>query len=182
MTVTPIWTVESSLEGSAFSSSAACAPGLPASASGRRRAFRAATSAISAIAKKPFTMISSRMIERCRVSIATACRGCVRRGRSRPQCRANRAMKKAAPKRGFWPGSRTRSAGIEFDHEIGLHRHGIGHVGRLGGADEPAPHAFVVDLDIIGDVALAGARRLEHERHLLRLRLELDRVAVANRV
>src|SRR3984893_13187234 len=79
-------------------------------------------------------------------------------------------------------GGEPRSARIVFDDQIGLHRHRIGYVGRLRRADEPAPHAVVVDLDIIGDVAFAGLRRLEDERHPFRLRREFDRVAVANRV
>ena len=69
MIVIPICTVASRREGSAFSSSAASAPVLPSAAIGCSRAGRADTSAISAIAKKPFSRISSRTIARSRVSM-----------------------------------------------------------------------------------------------------------------
>ena len=72
MTVMPICTVDSRREGSAFSSSAARALALPPSASDCRRALRADTSAISAIAKKPLTRIRMRTTEICRISIAIA--------------------------------------------------------------------------------------------------------------
>ena len=71
MIVMPICTVASSRDGSAFNSSAASAPALPLAASGFSRAGRADTSAISAIAKKPLTRISSRTIDSCRVSIGS---------------------------------------------------------------------------------------------------------------
>src|SRR5690349_3945251 len=35
---------------------------------------------------------------------------------------------------------RSRSARIELDHQVGLHRDGIGHVRELGRADEAALH------------------------------------------
>ena len=103
--VTPICTVESSREGSAFNSIAAWAPGLPASASGTRRAFRAETSAISAIAKTPFTRISKRTIERCRMSIAIACRDGARRD-GRVSSVSNRAaiVQRKKPRRPPRPG------------------------------------------------------------------------------
>jgi hypothetical protein len=69
MTVIPICTVASRREGSLFSSRAASAPALPCAAIGCRRAGRDDTTAISAIAKKPFSRISSRMNATCRVSI-----------------------------------------------------------------------------------------------------------------
>jgi hypothetical protein len=60
------------------------------------------------------------------------------------------------------------SARVEFDDQVRLHLHRIGHFverrhageGRLGGA---------VGNDIIGDVALGEALRLHHQRHFLRL-------------
>src|SRR5947208_3818610 len=191
ITVTPIWTVASRREGFAFSSRAAWAPGLPASASGRSRAFRDATSAISAIAKNPFTKISKKTIERFNVSIAIAVEVTpdqTRRGvTSVGQIEQRKKPWRSTAFSGARPmtisgGDELRSARIIFDDQIGLHRHRVGYVRRLRRADEPAPHAIVVDLHIIGDVAFARLRRLEDERHPFCLRRELDRIAVANRI
>ena len=49
-----------------------------------------------------------------------------------------------------------RSAGVEFHDQVGFHLDRVGHVRQLGAADEAAFEALVVDLDIVGDVALAG--------------------------
>src|SRR5919198_3178418 len=70
------------------------------------------------------------------------------------------------------------SARVELDDEVRLHRHRIGHVGELRRADELAAAAVVVDLDILGHIALARLRRLEDERHRLGLLRDLDAVAV----
>src|SRR5262249_50246197 len=73
---------------------------------------------------------------------------------------------------------RTRgSARIELDHEVRLHLHGVGHVGELRDADELRRHFRVVDLDIVRHVALGQRDRLEYDRELLRLLLDLDQIA-----
>ena len=163
----PICTVASRRDGSLLSSSAASAPRLPCAASGCNRAGRAETSAISAIAKKPLSRISSRTIDRCRVSIGSpaapspANAGRVPEGEARGRARrtmdphpaAAGAARHPLPRRGR--GSGTTSARIVFDDEVGLHRHRERHIGELRRAHETAVHAVVVDLDIVGHVALA---------------------------
>src|SRR5262249_15895689 len=69
------------------------------------------------------------------------------------------------------------SARIELDHEVRLHLHGVGHVGELRDADEFGRHFRVVDLDIVRHVALGQRDRLQHDRELLRLLLDLDEIA-----
>src|SRR5258706_1806778 len=77
---------------------------------------------------------------------------------------------------------RVRSARIVFDDEIGLHRHRIGDVGQFWRADEPPAHPVMVDLDILGYVALARSRRLEDQHHLLCPLPQFNRVAVTQLV
>src|SRR5712672_1481283 len=91
----------------------------------------------------------------------------------------DRATEKSSGGRGYNDSGWAKgSAGIVLDDEVRLHRYRIWHIGGLGCADKPAPHAVVVDLEIIWDVALAGHGRLKDERQLFRLRRQLDRVAV----
>src|SRR5262245_61285413 len=62
MEVMPIWMVERNCVGASCRRSAACAPASPSSASGCRRPLRAATSAISDMAKAPFSRIRASKI------------------------------------------------------------------------------------------------------------------------
>src|SRR5262249_35009064 len=68
-------------------------------------------------------------------------------------------------------------ARIELDHEVRLHLHGVGHVGKLRDAGELRRHFRMVDLDIVRHVALGQRDRLEYDRELLRLLLDLDQIA-----
>src|SRR5262245_38174916 len=68
-------------------------------------------------------------------------------------------------------------AGIELNHEVRLHLHGVGHVGELRDPDELRRHFRMVDLDIVRHVALGQRDRLEYDRELLRLLLDLDQIA-----
>src|SRR6185437_8723587 len=76
----------------------------------------------------------------------------------------------------------THLARVELDHQIGLHRHRIGHIRELGRAHEGALHLVVVDLEVVGHIALGRLHRLEDEGHQLRLVLDLDGVAVLDQV
>src|SRR5688500_14579099 len=93
--------------------------------------------------------------------------------RSAYQSATKRATSKGRPIcQRRWVGS----ARVEFDDEVGLHPHRIGHlielrdagVGDLGGAFRN---------DVIGHVTLGQALCLDGQRHLLRLGAELDDVA-----
>src|SRR5579871_5609572 len=204
ITVMPTWTVANSREGADLSSSAVRAPLLPVSASPRRRALRADTKAISAIAKKPLSRTRTKTTVSCRASIVrvpsrAAARAAASGGGVERKACENAA--RAASPRGFAqrggagsgrparsasapapPPAVRRSTRIKFDDEVRLHRHRIGHIGRFGGADKAALHAVMVDFDIVGNVALARACRLHDQGHRLGPRAEFDLVAVAHRI
>src|SRR3954466_14162314 len=67
-------------------------------------------------------------------------------------------------------------ARIELDHEVRLHPHGIRHLVELRDA-AVGDLRVAVGNDIIGHITLGEALPLDHQRHLLRLRAELDHVA-----
>ena len=135
-----------------------CAPTLPASASGCSRAVRAETSAISAIAKKPFSRISRRTtavaatasLSRWSIAANPSTGAATRSVHDRvkhgttARCRNLSTELTAGPSPGRTaepPTVRARSARIELDDQVRLHRHRIGHVGELRRADEAALHA-----------------------------------------
>src|SRR5438477_5151163 len=70
-----------------------------------------------------------------------------------------------------------RSARIILDHEVRLHLHRIGHLAEMRDAGELGRHLLVIDLDIIGHVALGERGRLDNKRELLRFLLDLDHIA-----
>src|SRR4051812_43961533 len=73
-----------------------------------------------------------------------------------------------------------RSARIEFDDQMRLHLHRERHVGECGDADELRGHLGMIDLDVVGHVALAKLVGFEHEGELLGGFLDLDEVAGLN--
>src|SRR5690606_14229729 len=73
-------------------------------------------------------------------------------------------------------------ARVELDDEVRLHLHRIGHIGQLRTPQEGGLHATLIDLDVIGHIALAGVHGLKNQRHFTALRLDLDDVAVLQQV
>ena len=174
MIVMPICTVASRRDGSAFSSSAASAPALPCrrhrlQPRRPRRDQRDLGHREKAVEqdqqqndrelqgqhRKPHGGAVSRSAERVPGPSPKADEDAIRRTSTRPPPIAPATLSRTAGE-----GLKRTSARIVFDDEVRLHRHRIGHVGQLRRAHEAAAHAVVVDLDVIGHVALARLRSL----------------------
>src|SRR5680860_1850052 len=68
-------------------------------------------------------------------------------------------------------------ARVELDDEVRLHHDGVRHVRQGWDARELRRHLAVVDLDVIGNVALPALGGLEHQTQILGLVAQLDHVA-----
>src|SRR5438552_134303 len=95
------------------------------------------------------------------------------------QVRPGPPNKRPRQNRGLDVSERTddRSARIEFDDQMRLHLHRERHVGKAGDADELGGHLVVIDIDVVGHVALGELDGLQHMRELPGGFLDLHDVA-----